>query len=529
MKTDRFQTKLYTMKLRYTVLIQILVLAFIWAPFTTAQSVLPENFDQFVEQGLNQWDIPGIGIAIVKDGEVILAQGYGVLKLGEERPVNEHTQFGVASVSKHITASSLAVLVDEGLLNWNDPVQKHIPWFKLSDPWVTENVTIRDLLTHQVGVGRMLGNRLQFMTNNSRSELLYRMRYHDFEQPFRSDYVYSNVMYTLAGEVVAAVTGISWDDFVMQRFFNELGMNRSNTSITDLHSDGNAAWPHQYIEGEVIPINRRNWDVASPAGGVNSTPTDMATWMLLQLGVAGTFNGNELISERSMRDIQTPKVSRPIASSTSEMSAYGFGFNITDYEGYRLLSHGGATDGMNTSYVLMPDLDFGIIVMTNVFTSFREAIVYTVIDHMLGIEDKNWNERYYQNYVNRYNQVKQLREEFESARATGTNPTHSLSDYAGKYENDLYGETSLTVVDGSLKLSLWDDTITGTLEHWHHNTFRIIWDNKAKREEFVSFQLNIGGEIEEKIIRFSLRPLMLQVGAYPSNYYRDVRYIKTDS
>jgi CubicO group peptidase (beta-lactamase class C family) len=505
-----------------------LLILFLWLPAVHAQSVLPDNFESWVEDGMQAWEIPGLAIGIVHDGEVVYTQGFGVRKLGEASQIDEHTQYGIASVSKHMTASSLGILVDEGRLNWNDPVIKHIPWFRLSDSGATEMVTVSDLLTHQVGIGRILGNRLQFMTNRSREELIYRMRYHDFEQPFRSEYVYSNVMYTLAGEVVAAITGQSWDNFMKERFFEPLGMTRTNTSIVDLHSDGNAAWPHQYIDGEVVPISRRNWDNASPAGGVNSTMSDMARWIQLQLGTPGEFAGQTILSERTMRDIQTPRVSQNIGSITDPQRGYGYGFGVTDYEGYRLLSHGGATDGMNTTYMLIPELDFGIIVTSNVFTQFGTALAYTVIDHLIGKEGNNWHEDYLAGYNRRYETVKQIREEFEATRIPNTIPTHTMQRYTGSWTSDLYDNAAVSLENGNLVLSLWDDTIKGNLEHWHHNTFRINWQNPAQREEFVQFDMNLEGEIDEMTIRFTLRPMLLQVGAYPTNYYRDVRYQKIE-
>ncbi|MCC5939962.1 MAG: serine hydrolase [Balneolaceae bacterium] len=503
------------------------LLLFIIIPAVHAQSVLPEDFDEWIETSMQQWDIPGMSVAVVKDGEIILTEGYGVLKLGEEQQVDHHTQFGIASVSKHMTASSLAILVDEGKISWNDKVIKHIPWFELSDPWVTANVTIHDLLTHQVGVGRMLGNRLQFMTDRSRDELLYRMRYLDFEQPFRSDYVYSNVMYTLAGEIVTAVSGQTWDEFMAERFFKPMGMSRSNTSINDLHSDGNAAHPHQYINGEVVTIPIRNWDVASPAGGVNSTAYDMAKWMLLQLN-SGSFEDDQYISARSLQAIQTPQVSLGASGVDASQRSYGYGYNITDYRGYRLLSHGGATDGMNTTYILLPEENLGIIVMTNVFNTFREAVARTIIDHVLDVTDQDWNELYLNSYKNQYEVVKAEREAFEATRISGTTTTHSLDAYAGRFYSSLYEYAEVNYENGELVLTIFDDeNLTADLEHWHHNTFRINWRNPAQREEFLQFRMNIEGEIDGVEIQYTLRPRLLQVGAYPTNYYRNVLYTRT--
>ena len=505
----------------------VVLLFFILTPASQAQSVLPDNFDEWIENGMQQWDLPGMAIAVVKDGEVILAEGYGVRKLGEDATVNRHTQFGIASVSKHMTASSLAILVDEGVISWHDKVIKHIPWFELSDPWATAHVTIHDLLTHQVGVGRILGNRLQFMTNRSRDELLYRMRYLDFEQPFRSDYVYNNVMYTLAGEIVTAVSGMTWDEFMAERFFNPMEMSRTNTSIHDLHSDGNAAHPHQYINGEVVTIPIRSWDVASPAGGVNSTAYDMAKWMLMQLD-SGNFEDESFISPRSLQTIQTPQISLGASVVDAPQRSYGYGYNITDYRGYRMLSHGGATDGMNTTYVLLPEENLGIIVMTNVFNTFREAVARTIIDHVLGESDRDWNELYFNNYQRQFEIVSTEREAFERSRISGTSPTHSLDAFAGRFYNDLYEYAEVNLENGSLTLRVFEDeNLTADLEHWHHNIFRINWKNPAQREEFLQFKMNINGEIDGVEIRYTLRPRLLQVGAYPTNYYRDVLYKRT--
>lgn len=490
-----------------------------------AQEVIPENFETWIEEGMEKWGIPGMSIAIVKDGAVAYTKGFGLRKLGEEGFVDEHTQFGIASVSKHITAMSVGLMVEQGLIDWNDPVRDVLPWFELSDPYATANVTIHDLLTHQVGVGRILGNRLQFMTDRSRYELIHRMRHHTFEEPFRSQYVYSNVMYTLAGEIAAAVSGRDWDDLVANRFFERMNMARTNSTIEDL-DESNAAWPHQYINGEVVPIQRRNWDIASPAGGINSTAADMAKWMVMQLN-GGLYDGKQILSEEVLREIQTAKVALNSADASAPQSSYGYGYQITDFRGFRILSHGGATDGMNTNYMLMPQLGFGIIIMTNTFNNFMNAVGYQVIDHLLGATDRDWAEPYYESYNRQYESTKELRDQFESTRITGTAPTHGLQYYAGRYLNDLYDTARIGLEDGKLILTVFDDeNLTAELEHWHHNTFRINWNNPAQREEFLQFHMNYEGKIDRLEIRFTLRPMMLQVGAYPTNYYRDVMYKK---
>jgi len=506
-----------------SLILSLFLILFIGTSPLHAQDVVPENFDTWVEEGMEEWDIPGLAIAIVKDGEIAYVKGFGVKKLGEEGLVDEHTQFGIASVSKHITAMSIGLMVEQDLIDWNDPVREILPWFELSDPYATANVTIHDLLTHQVGIGRILGNRLQFMTDRSRYELLHRMRHHTFEEPFRSQYVYSNVMYTLAGEIAAAVSGRDWDNLVTSRFFERMDMSRTNSSIHDL-DEANAAWPHQYINGEVVPISRRNWDIAAPAGGVNSTAADMAKWMLMQLN-GGNYDGKRILSSDVLNEIQTPKVSLSSADANAPQNSYGYGYQITDFRGYRLLSHGGATDGMNTNYVLMPQHNFGIIIMTNTFNTFMNAVGYHVIDHILGVNDRDWAQLYFEAYNRQYESTKELREQFELTRISDTSPSHVLQNYTGRYGNDLYDSAEVSLENDKLTLTIFDDeNLTAELEHWHHNTFRIIWDNPAQREEFLQFHMDYEGKIDRLEIRFILRPMMLQVGAYPANSFRDVVY-----
>lgn len=506
--------------------ISAFLISFLLLPAVYAQTSLPSDFDSWVEEGMERWEIPGLSVAVVKDGDVLFTGGFGVLKLGESASVDEHSQFGIASVSKHITASSLGILVDEGKLNWDDPVSMHIPWFQLSDAWATSQVTIDDLLTHQVGVGRVLGNRLQFMTNRSRSEMLRSLRYHEFEQPFRSAYVYSNVMYTLAGEIVEAVTGQTWDAFIRERFFEPLDMTRTNSSISDLHPDGNAAWPHQYIEDRVVSIPRRSWDVASPAGGINSTAADMAKWMILQLN-NGVYNGESYLSPATLREIQTPKVALPLNQVDASQRSYGYGFNITDYNGYRMLEHGGATDGMNTSYALFPELGLGIVVMTNTFNSFREAIVRTIADHFIGAGSTDWNTVYHNAYLRQFEAATRQRERIHASRQEETTPTYDLPRYTGTYYHEMYKNAEITLEDGSLYVTIFDDeNLKGRLEHWHHDTFRIVWNNPAQREEFIKFDMDFDGSLRSLAIRYTLRPVLLQAGAYPTNYFRDVVYLK---
>lgn len=489
---------------------------------------LPMDFDRWVQQGMQDWQIPGLAVAVVKDGQILYAKGFGEKKLGEGEAVDEHTLFGIASVSKNITAAALAMLVDEGKLSWDDKIVDIIPWFALQDPWVTSQVTVRDALTHRVGLGRMIGNRLQFMSGSTRDELIWQLRYMDFEQPFRTSYVYSNMMYSVAGQVIEYVSGKTWDEFLMDRIFKPLGM-QSNTSITAFTEQSNAAWPHQYIESGVVPIARRNWDNAGPAGGINASVTDVAKWMILQLGEPGVYEGERFISAQQMAEIHKPQTVRATSNPYGSQQTYGLGWNILDYQNRRVLTHGGATDGFNTAAYLMPEQNLGVIVVGNSFNQLGDAIAYTVMDSFLGVSGNDWFKSYFDGYNRSFQNATRIREEIHAARKLNTTPTLAESAYIGKYFTSAYNTVEVRKGAQGMELILWDnEEVVADLEHWHHDTYRAVWRNRAQREEFVYFSVGKDAQIEALNIEFSLRPLLLQVGAYPSNYMRTVRFERVD-
>ncbi|HUH27081.1 serine hydrolase [Gelidibacter sp.] len=507
--------------------ITLLVFVSLFINSLVAQESLPENLDAWIESGRKDWKIPGMAVGIVKDGEVVYAKGFGEKRLGSGEKVDANTIFSIASVSKNMTAAALAILVDEGKINWDDKIVQHIPWFQLKDPWVTQEITIRDVLTHRVGLGRILGNRLQFMTKSSRDSVLYQMRYMNLEKPFRSSFVYNNVMYSIAGQIIEYADGRTWDAFLNERLFAPLDMNASSTSITQINANANQAYPHQEIEGKVVPISRRNWDNAGPAGGVNASINDLNKWMLMQLGVSGEYNGKTIISEKQMNEIHKQQMVVPQANAMAAQGSYGFGWNITDYKGKRVLTHGGATDGFNTAMYLMPELDLGIIVVGNNFNSLGNAVAYQVMDAYLGHSDIDWNERYLQGYKRSYARALEAREKIHQAQVLKTKPSLALDAYMGVYKSAGYGKVEVKKQDKDLVLHFWDtDGLEAKLEHWHYDTFRAVWKNPAQREEFMQFHLGKDGMIEALDFEFSLRPLSLQVGAYPSNYTHTERFIK---
>lgn len=492
-----------------------------------AQDQLPDNFDEWIEQNRKAWQIPGMSVGIVKDGELIYAKGFGEKKLGSGQMVDENTIFSIASASKNITAAALGVLVDEGKINWDDKITQHIPWFQMKDPWVTQELTIKDALTHRSGLGRLLGNRLHFMTNKSRDEVLHHVKYIDLEKPFRSSYVYSNVMYSLAGQVIEYTDGRTWDEFLQEKFFQPMGMTTATTSITQLKESQNLAYPHQEIDGKVVPIQRRNWDNAGPAAGVNVSVVDMSKWLKLQLGTPGEFQGKTYVSKEQMNEIHKPQVGLSPKDAGSVQSSYGYGWHISDYKNQRVLNHGGATDGFNTAMFLFPEMDLGIVVFMNTFSGLGNAIAYQVADSFIGENDKDWGEHYFNNYQNAYKKVSAEREKIHQSKIKKTQPSLSLDAYVGEYVSEGYGKIEVKKTGKKLVMHFWDaEGLEAELEHWHYDTFRAIWKNKAQREEFMQFHLGKDGKVEALDFEFVLRPMLLQVGAYPSNYTHTEKFIK---
>ena len=482
-----------------------------------------DGLDEWIENERERWGVPGLAVAVVHGDELVFARGFGQLGLEDERAVDADTQFGVASLSKAMTATALGMLVDEGRVDWDDRVVDHVPEFRLSDDWVTGQVTLRDLLSHRVGVGRLFGNRLTFMPDRSRAEFMSHLRHHEFEQPFRQGYVYSNAMYTVAGEVIERVSGKSWESFLAERLFAPLGMTRTNTSIHELEDD--AAWPHQEIDGELVRIERRDWGYSGPAAAVNTTMHDLARWMQFNLGEPGVLDDQRLLDEEVMARIHSPSNLSGFDEEEHSVEAYAFGWGIGSYRGHQLLRHGGATDGFNTQIWLLPELDLGIAMSTNTFTVMREPVFKAIVDRIAGHEITEWGEQQFDEFLETREEARQARLDKEAERIDGTETSQPLSAYAGHYHDPLYDSAEVRFDDGELSIRLWeDDSQVLELEHWHHDTFRAHWRNPAQREKFVWFTLGEDGQPAELHMHFTLRPKSLQEGIYPADYTRVVRF-----
>lgn len=465
-----------------------------------AQNAPLQGFDDYVNKAIKDWEVPGVAIAVVKDDKVVFAKGYGVRELGKPEKVDENTMFAIGSSSKAFTAAAIAMLVDDGKLKWDDPATKYLPGFQLFDPYVTREVSVRDLLTHRVGLER--GDQLWYATDYSRDDILRRIRYLQPSSSVRSKFGYQNIMFLAAGQIVPSVTTKSWDDFLNERLFMPLGMKETNTTIRLLKGKTNVAAPHQMAGDKFQPVPYRLIDNIGPAGSINSNVVDVAQWVRLQLN-EGKFDGKQLISAANVNEMQSPQTIIPLAGTMKTMYpeahflSYGMGWFLSDFRGRKLVEHGGAIDGMRAEVALIPEENIGLVILTNRGgTILPQPLAYKIFDAYLGTkEQKDWSGEMLKTMKSLEEQGKAAAAKTEASRLKGTKPSLALEKYAGEYKSEMYGDVKISLENGKLTAK-FGPNFTGELEHWHYDVFRVVWQDKVQGKSFISFRLNQQGKVE---------------------------------
>ena len=489
--------------------------AIIFAPPANAQDAALRGFDEFVEDVLRSFDVPGAAVAIVRDGEVLLQKGYGVRALGESAPVDETTRFGIASNTKAFTATALGMLVESGEISWDTPVVDVLPWFQLSDPYVTRELTILDLLVHRSGLGLGAGDLLFWPPSDyDRTEIARRLRYLPLETSFRSAYAYDNVLYLVAGEVIEAVSGKSWEEFVAEGLLGPVGMDESNARLSTADDEGNIAATHARIDGTVRRVAPFAADNTNPAGGINSNARDMARWMIVQLDsgrVATT--GERIFTPRTTHMLWNPVTPVPFGNPPPGMEAlrrsfnfYALGFGVRDYRGLKMVTHTGGLPGYVSMVALIPAEKIGVTVLTNQESGAAfSAIVYHALDALLGFEDTDWLKSYAALVSDAASSDAEQVRRIEANRDSTSGPSLATTRYAGRYEDVWYGGVTIEDGEGGLEIRFEKSPqLVGSLEHWQHDTFVARWyDRELRADAFVTFALNPDGSIAEaKMVPF---------------------------
>ena len=391
------------------------------------------------------------------------------------------------------------MLVDGGKVKWDDPVTKYPPEFEMYDPYVTRELTVRDLLTHRSGLQR--GDFLWYGTELDRDEILKRTRYLKPSWSLRSTFGYQNLMYLAAGQLVSRVSGKTWDEFIRERFFVPLGMTASSTSINELKTANNVATPHSKIEDKVTVIPWRNIDNIAPAGSINSNVVEMAQWVRLQLG-EGTYQGQKLFGAaqaKEMHAAQTVIRFEPPYSMfypEAHFLNYGLGWFLSDYRGRKVVEHGGAIDGMRAQVAMIPEEKLGLVVLSNMNGSgLPTALMYRIFDSFLGTPSRDWGADLRKTMKTLEEAGKAAEKKQEAERVANTNPSVALDKYAGTYRNDLYGDVKVIHEAGKLSMG-YGPAFTGDLSHWHYDTFRARFFAAGDAKVFVTFALNAQGKLD---------------------------------
>ncbi|MBX9927340.1 MAG: serine hydrolase [Gemmatimonadaceae bacterium] len=463
------------------------------------------TIDAYIAKGMTDWHIPGLSIAIVKDGAVVYVKGHGVRERGKPATVDTRTLFGMMSTTKAITAMAIAILVDEGKLGWKDPVTKWLPTFTLQDPWMQRELTVEDLLTHNAGLPN--ADLLWGRGDLSLDEILRRVRYLAPAYSMRSGFIYNNVAYGAAGAVVAAASGMSWEDFVERRIFRPAGMTRSYATLAHMKAanDANVSAAHwEFDDGRITTVREVEVDPVPAAGAAWSTAEDVATYLRFLLD-STKVNGTRVVSDSNFRRLFAPHAFvgldefYPTAKLTQpHWMTYGLGWFQQDYRGMMVQMHTGSIDGRTAITALVPDSRLGVYIFGNLdHAEFRHALMWKVIDLYTGGPSRDWSAEFLTLYGDATKRAREARAAAEQRRVAGTSPSLALSAYAGRYTHPAWGDLVIALDGSTLRATLGiGPENTGTLTHWNYDTFRAVFGDGRSGSSALRFTLDPRGRVE---------------------------------
>lgn len=458
-----------------------------------------QEFDTYAENARKSWLAPGIAVAVVKDGQVIFKKGYGVRKLGQTGAVDTQTLFACGSTTKAMTATCMGMLVDEGKISWDDPVVKYLPDFQLHDPYVTRELKIRDLFTHNTGVGN--ADFLWDFMDISSDEILRKMAQVKPSYSLRSSFIYQNIFYLAAGKVIEKVSGVPWEKFIVARIFQPLGMTRTFPMLKDVN-DPNQTSAHFLVENAIMVIDHSTADRVGPAGSVWSCIDDMSKWVTCMLD-SSKYAGGRLVKPGTWKEMLKPQVMvtaaqfYPTAQITKpNWTTYGLGWFQHDYKGKKINYHTGSLAGAIAMHGQIPDEKIGIYIFGNYdHVELRHALMYKAFDLFALGGNRDWNGEFLKLYDGLKQQAEKNAKEFESKRVAGARPTHALQDYAGKYSDPLYGEMEISLEGETLNFNI-NQVVKARLAHWHYDTFRGPYEKAWYGKALAQFSLDATGKIE---------------------------------
>ena len=475
--------------------------SFLLVGFTLLSNAQDLDFGKLnsdVSKARKEHNVPGLAIGIVQDGDVVFQKGFGVTKIGEAQKVNTSSMFGIASLSKAFTAAAMGMLVDEGKLKWKDKVTDILPDWKLSDENVTAMFTVEDLLCHRSGLKTFDGDLLWYGSNYSRDEIITRVRHLPLSYDYRAGFGYQNIMYITAGQVIAKASGMSWDEFVNSKILEPLGMFKTNTSITKYKEGQNIAYPH--LKG--VPQKLINYDNSGATAAMNSNVVDMQKWIMFLLNNA-IYEGDTLLKPKTLRKIWS--VHNPLSVSPHDekngtyFKGYGMGWFLMDYQGVKVISHGGGLPGYITKVVLVPEKKMGFVIMTNDMSPVCTALMNEILDMIANKENaRDWSLAYSKYGAMQDSLDFSKLEKQNSERKKETQIKAELLAFTGTYTDTYYGNATISILGKGRKARLQlvlepaKKLFTATLEHWEDDSFVFNFNDEFLPRGFANFEIKDG-------------------------------------
>ncbi|MBH0076699.1 serine hydrolase [Pseudoalteromonas sp. APC 3358] len=476
--------------------------------FSSWAQVDTNKIDDVIKASMARFDVPGMAVAIVENDKVIFAKGFGVTNLDTNKKVNKDTLFGIASNTKAFTTAALAKLVDEGKLSWDDRVIDHLPEFRLYDSYVTREMRIRDLLSHRSGLGLGQGDLMIWpSTDKSVDEILAGLQYLKPASSFRSKYAYNNLMFVTAGEVVARVSGISWNDYIEKNILQPLHMDNSRAGFSRIpKSNKNWATGHIPMDGTLHPFFVNYLEDFRGAGAIASSVSDMSQWLRTQLAGGKMPSGEQLFSEKQQAQMWHPHITSMASKSAFEsyhqqFRGYGLGWSIEDYHGFKKLGHGGGILGMVSQVTLLPEKKLGIVILSNqqAFGALS-AVTHEVLEDALELEDKDWVEDLAKSH---FEGKQQAYANAKPEAPADYQPQLPNINYTGTLHDDWYGDVIIEQLDSKLHIDFTHTKrLKGTLEHYTGNTFIVKWDEKLlEADAFIRFEMSSQNRVNSAKMR----------------------------
>lgn len=497
----------------------IALLSFLFSSVSYTQSI-PYSFNADslslkLEELRKEWNSPGLAVALIRNDSVVFARGFGVTDIDNPQPVDANTLFAVASNTKSFTVAAIAMMVDSGLMAWDDPVRKYLPWYESYDPWVTQNITLRDLLSHRTGHVTFSGDLIWSNTIYSRREVVERARLLKPHHGFRAGYGYSNINFIAAGLALESASSTKWEDFITHRILKPAGMLSTLTSVTQIPGTTNVASCHTAPDGKMMVIPWQNWDNMAPAGALISSVNDMAQWVRLQLrhGAlpdSSSEHPSRLWSEKVQNEMWQPNIMNPVSISamannpTTHFRGYGLGWSLYDYQGVKLVNHGGGYDGMLSTTTFIPEKNCGFVVLTNCNEPLYYVISQTLQDLICNVQNpRDWSGFLKTRIAKAKEFSRNEHEETLKSRNKNTKPTLTLEEYTGTFHDDIYGDVEVTLSGkGTLRIDMKPTSgFTSNLTHWEYNTFTLKLEGYPSLPEGkVNFTIGMDGIASELLI-----------------------------